>query len=422
MTDQIHNRYGDVGDTIRGNREKYWGRADKTPFMIMFTYNPWLVILSVAISMMSAFTGLSLTRRLTVKSVGQRQGRIIMASLALGGGIWSMHFVAMLAMRFTVPVFYAVIETVASALIAILLSGLALLILHFGRRSRLSILISGTILVLGIVAMHFVGLSAIEGCNPVNKPSAYVLASFLAVAMGIVSIQIAYGKRTELNIVFATLVFGASVAVVHFSAIALTDFSPGSLEVSLTPVLANAQIAIVVLISGFVISGAFLLSGADFISDVPKSESIAVPVGLIKSVPAVPEPQTSAAGPVLGHMPKTVPPGTPADLIRLPYERDGKTMLVGFEKVTAIRAEGHYTTAYLAAGPVFCPLSITQVEDRIPPGFLRVHRSWLVNLAHVSGFERTKDNGWCLFGATTGLDRVPVSRTKVAELRDTLGL
>ena len=92
--------------------------------------------------------------------------------------------------------------------------------------------------------------------------------------MGIVSIQIAYGKRTERNIVFATLVFGASVAVVHFSAIALTDFSPGSLEGSLTPVLANAQIAIVVLISGFVISGAFLLSGADFISDVTSPKAL----------------------------------------------------------------------------------------------------------------------------------------------------
>ncbi|MGL6210702.1 MAG: MHYT domain-containing protein, partial [Paracoccaceae bacterium] len=90
--------------------------------MIVFTYNLWLVALSVAISMMSAFTGLSLTRGLSGQSVGQRQVRIIMAAIALGGGIWSMHFVAMLAMRFGVPVFYEVIETVASALMAMLLA------------------------------------------------------------------------------------------------------------------------------------------------------------------------------------------------------------------------------------------------------------------------------------------------------------
>ena len=65
-----------------------------------------------------------------------------------------MHFVAMPAMRFGVPVFCQVIKTVASALIAILLAGLVLLFLHFGRRTQGRILASGTILGLGIVGMH----------------------------------------------------------------------------------------------------------------------------------------------------------------------------------------------------------------------------------------------------------------------------
>ena len=113
--------------------------------------------------MMSAFTGLSLTRGRSAKIIGQRQARIIMAAIGLGGGIWSMHFVAMLAPRFSVPVFYEVIETVAPALTAILLAGLAQVILHFGRRSQASIQRAGMILGLGIVGMHFTGLSAIKG-------------------------------------------------------------------------------------------------------------------------------------------------------------------------------------------------------------------------------------------------------------------
>ena len=383
--------------------------------MSLFTYNPGLVLLSVVISMMSAFTGLSLTRGLSAKTIGQRQARIIMAAIALGGGIWSMHFVAMLAMRFPVPVFYEVIETVASALTAILMSGLALLILHFGRRSQAAIQLAGMIPGLGIVGMHFIGLSVIKGCSPVNQPLTCVLAGALAMGMGIVSIHIAYGTRNERNILVATLVFGAAVAVVQFSAIALTDFIPGPPAASTSPVMANAQIAILVLVSGFVISGAFLLSGASFMSG-PVLFDKAGPSSLSSGE------KQAGPGPSATLVRRVNDPAPLADLFRLPYERDGKTMLVGFEKVSALRADGHYTTAFLASGPVFCPWSITDAETRMPPGFIRAHRSWLVNLSVVSGFERTRENGWCLFGATTGLTRVPVSRAKVTALRHALGL
>lgn len=374
--------------------------------MIVFTYNFWLVGLSVVISMMSAFTGLTLTRGLRAVSLGARQVRIVMAAIALGGGIWSMHFVAMLAMRFGVPVFYEVIETVASALIAILLAGLALLILHFGRRDRVSIAVAGTILGLGIVGMHYVGLSAIEGCAPVYRPFGVGVAGVLAVAMGVAAIQIAYGKRTERNILLATLVFGASVAVVHFSAMATTRFVVVEAVALTVPVLANAQVAIVVLLSAFVISGAFLVSGASFFN---RDAGLDV-----------------AAGPVVP--PVVAPPSAPLRGIvapeaqRLPYEKDGKTYLVGFDKVAAIQSEGHYTTAYLGSSAVFCPWSITQAEAAVPPGFLRVHRQWLVNIAMVQGFERTKDNGFCLMPPGGPLARVPVSRARVGAVREALGL
>ena len=233
--------------------------------------------------------------------------------------------------------------------------------------------------------------------------------------MGIVSIHIAYGTRNERNILVATLVFGAAVAVVHFSAIALTDFIPGPPAASTSPVMANAQIAILVLVSGFVISGAFLLSGASFMSG-PVLFDKAGPSSLSSGE------KQAGPGPSATLVRRVNDPAPLADLFRLPYERDGKTMLVGFEKVSALRADGHYTTAFLASGPVFCPWSITDAETRMPPGFIRAHRSWLVNLSVVSGFERTRENGWCLFGATTGLTRVPVSRAKVTALRHALGL
>ena len=375
--------------------------------MIVFTYNYWLVGLSVVISMMSAFTGLSLTRGLRAVPMGVRQVRIVMAAIALGGGIWSMHFVAMLAMRFGVPVYYEVIETVASALIAILLAGLALLILHFRQRTRATILLAGTIIGLGIVAMHYVGLSAIKGCLPVYRADGVALAGTLAVAMGIAAIQIAYGKRTERNILLATGVFGASVAVVHFAAMGSTRFVAVEILATTVPMLGHAQVAIVVLLSVFVISGAFLVSGASFFG--------------------------REAGVALANMPGNMPAATTVplssavirmapDAPRLPYEKDGKTYLVGFDKVAAIQSEGHYTTAYLGHAAVFCPWSISQAQVAVPPGFIRVHRQWLVNIGQVQGFERTKDNGFCLLQPGGPLARVPVSRANVAAVREALGL
>ncbi len=377
--------------------------------MIVFTYNYGLVALSVVISMMSAFTGLSLTQGLSAVSLGARQVRIVMAAIALGGGIWSMHFVAMLAMRFGVPVFYEVIETVASALIAILLAGLALLILHFVRRTRAAIATAGTILGLGIVCMHYVGLSGIEGCAPVYRPWGIAVSGLLAVAMGVAAIQIAYGKRTGRNILLATLVFGASVAVVHFSAMATTRFVAVAAAASSVPVLENAQVAIIVLLSAFVISGAFLVSGATFFNREAGLALIQPPTALPLVQPA--ERPNPVATPVVTPEPQ-----------RLPYERDGKTYLVAFDKVAAIQSEGHYTTAHLGHAAVFCPWSITQAEAAVPPGFIRVHRQWLVNMALVQGFERTKDNGFCLLPPGGPLERVPVSRAKVAAVRDALGL
>ena len=74
------------------------------------------------------------------------------------------------------------------------------------------------------------------------------IAGGLAMPMGVTAIQIADGKRTERNLLLATPVFGASVAVVHFSAMRWTTFLPGRVTEVVVPVLANPQVAIIVLL------------------------------------------------------------------------------------------------------------------------------------------------------------------------------
>ena len=69
-----------------------------------YAHNPWLVIASFAIALMAGFTGLSMARGLSKVPPAQRKLRVAMAALALGGGIWSMHFVAMLGLQSPDPV------------------------------------------------------------------------------------------------------------------------------------------------------------------------------------------------------------------------------------------------------------------------------------------------------------------------------
>ena len=381
------------------------GCARRAFAMIVYTYSPWLVVLSVMVALMASFTGLSMTRGLSRQSVGQRQLRIALSSVALGGGIWSMHFLAILAMRFNVPVYFEIGETVASALFAILLAGLALLTLHFGVRTRGKSVVSGAILGVGIVAMHYVGLSAIEGCLPVYSTGGIVVAGALAIGLGIAAITIAYGARTERNTLLATLVFGAAVTVVHFTAISQTTFV-ATAGVALTLGLGNSQVALLVMLPVFIIAGAFLLVSASSLGRAPMADSLA-PAGLVLDVrtadPAMASPKAEIAQ-------------------RLPYERDGRTHLVAVETVYALRAEGHYTTAYLDAGPMFCPWSVTVAEARLPAGFMRVHRSWLINLALVSAYERAKDHGYCVMAGAPGLERIPVSRARIPAVLEALGL
>jgi DNA-binding LytR/AlgR family response regulator len=108
--------------------------------------------------------------------------------------------------------------------------------------------------------------------------------------------------------------------------------------------------------------------------------------------------------------------------IRVPYEKDGQTQFVAADDISAIRAEGHYTVIYVRGRRLFCPWSITEADTRLAEhGFLRTHRSYLVNPSHVSSFTRQKDTGTLLFEQDAAL-KVPVSRSRIGAVREALGV
>ncbi|WP_170352101.1 MULTISPECIES: MHYT domain-containing protein [Ruegeria] len=360
--------------------------------MLDYSHNAWLVAASLAVALMAGFTGLYLTHGASRLDSQRRKLVVALAAVILGGGIWSMHFVAMLGLQLPILFYYDALITLISALVAILMVGLALLLLHFRPRTPQTMIGSGVIVGLGIVVMHYIGMAGMQLCRPVYNVLDVALATLASVILSVAAIWVAYGNRTQRNILLGTVCFGLAVFTMHFVATGLTDFVASDAAGGAGPALDNQVLAMGVTVSVFLICGAFLLTGISFIE--PKE----------KLAPErTPEPATLRAG--------------------VPFEREGQTYFAEPASVAAIRAEGHYTVLYMGVEKLFCPWSITEAENRLKPdGFLRAHRSYLVNPKHVSSFERHKDNGTCYFDGVDALTKVPVSRSRLTDIREALGL
>ena len=374
--------------------------------MLDYSHNWLFALAALAVAMVAGFSGLSLTRGASSLSVTARQALIAVAAVILGWGIWSMHFVAMLGLNLPVVFFFDPLVTLISALTAILIMELALLLVHFGPRTRGRISLAGGIVGIGIAVMHYIGMSGMEICTPVYSFAGVAIALIASVGLGVISFQLCYGARNARNIVLGTVGFGLTVFAVHFIAMAGTGFVelPGGGAVG--PEISNEVMAMGVTVTAFVISGTFLLTGVTFLE----------PAGVTASSDATPETPDDA--------PAAIEPEEQApSLLPVPYEKEGRTQFLDRAAIAAVRAEGHYTLIYSGGDKLFCPWSISEAENRLAPSqFIRAHRSYLVNPAYVTGFERTKDTGVCFFETTESLPKVPVSRSRLTAVRAALGV
>ena len=355
---------------------------------LAYSHNHNLVILSLILAVVSGFTGFTLTQNLSAKTLLQRKISVSMAAVALGGGIWSMHFVAMLGLNLPVMVFYDAAITLASALIAILIVAVALMILHFFVRTSSTIVLAGCIVGAGILLMHYIGMAGLQLCKPIYTAQGLVMSSGVAFFSCIVAFWVAYKERNNRNIFFATLCFGVAVVSVHFLAILNTRFVEVSARSEFGPLISNETLAVIVVLSSFIILCLFLWVSATFLS------------------PHVLKPKQIDDTKVSGE-------GTKVVTQHIPCERDGLKVFITLRDVLAIRADGHYSQVYTEKEKYFCVWPITEVNRRLESfGFIKVHRSYIVNPARVDRFERLKDKGYCVFG-TPLAPKVPVSRSKL---------
>lgn len=363
--------------------------------MLEFSHNTILVIMSCVMAIVAGFTGLSLTRNMAEKTASQRKIAISLAAIALGGGIWSMHFVAMLGLRLPIPYYYDAAITLASALSAILIVGCALILLHFVERRTSVILLAGAIIGLGVLVMHYVGMAGLQLCRAVYTWAGIGLSSCVAILLCMLAVWVAYQRRTNLHILLAAVCFGLAVSSVHFLAMAGTNFTAVPQPGDFGPALSNETLAIGVMLSGFVIFGAFLWVSTTYL-DATTQQSLPVDEGVVETPP-------------------------PAEaVLQIPCEREGAKVYIAPRDVAFVRADGHYTQVYTPKDRLFCVWTITEATKRLlKAGFVQTHRSYLVNPGMVTRFERTKDKGRCTFDEA-GLPPVPVSRSKLKDIETVL--
>src|SRR6201991_4394867 len=142
-------------------------------------HDPYLVALSVVIAILGGYTGFGLAARIREMPAVSR--RVLLAGAAgfLAVGIWTMHFVGMLAAPLPPDAVYLVLPTIISFLICALVVGISLFFVSVGEPSLRRLIWSAMLLGAGIASMHYVGIHSLAGNFAIQHDGRWVLLSVL---------------------------------------------------------------------------------------------------------------------------------------------------------------------------------------------------------------------------------------------------
>jgi signal transduction histidine kinase len=194
---------------------------------VAHTYAPTLVVLSALIAVWASYAALRLARRAAAAQARARRVWLIAGALAMGIGIWSMHFVGMLALRLPVPVNYSVSVVALSLVLAIAAAAAAFSLVSRDIMRRRLFWAGGAAMGLAISGMHYTGMAAMRLTGTVGYDAVLVLVSFaLAYAASFVALRLAFrvGQATDGGEAWAealpALLMGGGIVGMHYTAMA----------------------------------------------------------------------------------------------------------------------------------------------------------------------------------------------------------
>jgi len=194
-------------------------------------YNYWLVFVSLAVASLASYTALDLASRISASKGLPARLWLLGGAFSMGTGIWSMHFIGMMAFSLPIPMGYDLTVTLLSMLIAILVSGFALLMVTGSTLSKRNLLVAGVLMGVGISSMHYTGMAAMEVSPPIRYDPALFAASVgIAIAASLAALWIAFTLRSMARIIYARLgsavIMGMAIVGMHYTAMAAAGFAP----------------------------------------------------------------------------------------------------------------------------------------------------------------------------------------------------
>src|SRR6202165_4486976 len=204
------------------------------------SYNYWLVALSVLIAMLASYAALDLAGRVTATVGWTRAAWLLGGAVAMGTGIWSMHYIGMLAYILPVPVAYHWPTVLLSLLAAIVASAIALYVVSRQTMNAFRALVGSALMGAGIASMHYIGMAAMRLPAMCQFSSFLVVLSVVvAVLISLAALWITFHFRDEKagsvwRKTGGAVVMGAAIPVMHYTGMAAASFSRSDMPVDLS--------------------------------------------------------------------------------------------------------------------------------------------------------------------------------------------
>jgi PAS domain S-box-containing protein len=233
------------------------------------SYNYSLVVLSVLIGMSASYAALDLGGRITAARGWVRTGWLIGGAIALGVGIWSMHFTGMLAFNLSVPVSYDLPTVILSLLAAIFASAIGLFVATRKKMGPVQALTGSVTMGAGIAGMHFIGMAAMRLPATCQYSLPLVaLALVIAVAGSFAALTFTFDFREETRgttgakLASAT-VMGVAISLMHYTGMASASFTASDLASDLSRAVSISSLGLTGILCGaLIVQGAIVLTSS----------------------------------------------------------------------------------------------------------------------------------------------------------------
>src|SRR5271165_553243 len=201
--------------------------------LITGAYDYWFVGLSVLIAVMASYAALDLAGRVTSAKGRARVWWLGGGAVAMGTGVWSMHYIGMLAFRLPVPVLYDWPTVGISLLAAIFASAVALFLASRQRMGLTRTLFGGVFMGGGISSMHYIGMQAMRlpaMCH--YSWPIVVLSAALAMVISVIALRLTFHFRGTTFWSWkkgaSALLMGAAIPSMHYTGMAAAHFTASS--------------------------------------------------------------------------------------------------------------------------------------------------------------------------------------------------